>query len=166
MFKQISLIALLAASSPLLAQKSVAPAPAPAAQPQPQVPAPEAMIILIRATVVALSQANLTNNYSVLSGLGSPTFRAVNNPTRLQAAFTSFRENRIDMNPVVYVTPQLTTQPIIENGKLHLVGFFPSQPMRVNFDLLFEPSDGVWKIFGMSVNLAPTQVAQAATGSR
>ncbi len=166
MIRRIALIALLAISSPSIAQKAQPVSPPRAAQAQPQIPAAEALIILIRATVVALSQANLTNNYSVLSGLGSPSFRSVNTPQRLQAAFTSFRDNRIDMNPVVYVTPQLTAQPIISDGKMRLIGFFPSQPMRVNFDLQFEPSDGVWKVAGMSVNLANVQVAQAAPGSR
>jgi hypothetical protein len=166
MIRKAILFALLAISSPSIAQKSQAVSPPRTTPSQPQVPAAEAMIILIRATVVALSQANLTNNYSVMSGLGSPSFRTVNTPQRLQAAFASFRDNRIDMNPVVYVTPQLTAQPIVSDGKLRLIGFFPSQPMRVNFDLSFEPSDGVWKVAGMSVNLANAQIAQASTGSR
>jgi hypothetical protein len=163
MIRKIALLAVLAISSPLLAQKTQPVSPQRVSPAQPQVPAAEALIILIRATVVALSQANLTNNYSVMSGLGSPS---VNTPQRLQAAFASFRDNRIDMNPVVYVTPQLTAQPIVSDGKLRLIGFFPSQPMRVNFDLSFEPSDGVWKVAGMSVNLANAQIAQASTGSR
>ena len=31
----------------------------------PQLPPPEAMIVLIRSSIVALSHANLTNNYAV-----------------------------------------------------------------------------------------------------
>jgi hypothetical protein len=133
---------------------------APAAQPtpsQPQVPPPEAMIILIRSSIVALSQANLTNNYSVLSALGSPTFRQANNPARLQQIFAPFRTNNIDMNPVVFVTPQLKYQPAIQNGRLRLVGYFPTEPMQVNYDLQFEPSGGVWRLFGISVDLEATK---------
>ncbi len=164
MFKKIILIALLGFAAPVMAQQQAAPSAAPV-KAQPQIPPPEALIILIRSTVVALSHANLTNNYSVLSGLGSPSFQKANPPARLQTVFTAFRTNNIDMNPVVFVTPQLTSPPVIENGRLRLAGFFPSQPMRVNFDLQFEPTGGVWKLFAVSVNLA-AQTAALAPGSR
>lgn len=50
--------------------------------------------------------------------------------------------------------PQLTLLPQIEpNGMLHMAGFFPSVPMQVNFELLFEPVNRQWKIYGVSVNL-------------
>lgn len=164
MFKRLILIALLGISTPVLAQQPAVQPNAPVAA-KPQIPPPEALIILIRSTVVALSHANLTNNYSVLSGLGSPAFQKANPPTRLQTVFAAFRTNNIDMNPVVFVTPQLTSQPSIDNGRLRLVGFFPSQPMRVNFDLQFEPSGGMWKLFGVSVNLA-AQTAALAPATR
>jgi hypothetical protein len=118
-----------------------------------QMPPPEAMIIMIRSSLVALSQANTTNNYQVLSALGSNNFRQANPPARLAQLFAPFRNNNIDLAPVVFVTPQLSQQPKIEDGKLRLAGYFPTQPMRVNYDLVFEPAAGVWKLFGLSVNL-------------
>jgi hypothetical protein len=159
-------IACFGFTSPVIAQNKPAPAPTKVAvlgrnAPVPQVPPPEAMIVLIRSTVVALGHANMTNNYSVLNSLGSDTFRAANNPARLGQIFTSFRANNIDLNPVVYLTPQLTKAPAMEGGRLHLVGFFPSQPMQVNFDLMFEPSQGTWKLFGLGVNLSAVKQQQA-----
>jgi hypothetical protein len=159
--------------TPVSAQVQIAanmPRPAPpaavAAPAQPQVPSPEAMIILIRASLVALSQANLTNNYSVLNQLGSPTFKQANTPARLQQIFEPFRRNNIDMNPVVFVTPQLTAQPSMKDGRLRLVGNFPTAPMQVNYDLQFEPSGGVWRLFGISVDLAATQPQSAPQPAR
>jgi hypothetical protein len=134
--------------------------PRPAAQPQ--LPPPEAMIILIRSSLVALSHANLTNNYTVLNGLGSAAFRTANSPAQLSQRFSAFRDNRIDMNPVVFLTPQLTQQPSIVNGKMRLVGYFPSSPMQVNYDLTFEPDQGTWKLFGLAVDLAQTQATAPA----
>ncbi len=133
-----------------------------APQAQIQMPRPETMIIMIRSSLVALSQANITNNYSVLNQLGSGNFRKANPPARLAQLFNSFRTNKIDLAPVVFVTPQLSKQPAIVNGKLHLVGNFPTQPMRVDFDLKFEPSNGIWKLFGLSVDLNRVQPRQAA----
>jgi hypothetical protein len=148
----------LAAVAPRpLAPAVTAPFPA-----KPQVPSSEAMVILIRSSIVALSHANVTNNYSVLNALGSESFRAANPPARLAQLFAPFRTNNIDMNPVVYVTPQLIKAPAIENGRLHLIGLFPTQPMQVNYDLMFEPSRGSWKLFGLSVNLARTAAAATA----
>jgi hypothetical protein len=126
-------------------------------QQQIQMPAPEAMIIMIRASLVALSQANVTNNYSVLNALGSDNFRQANSPARLAALFAPFRTNNIDLAPVVFVTPQLSQQPKIVDGRLRLIGFFPTQPMQVNYDIQYEPSGGTWRLFGLSVNLNPAQ---------
>lgn len=154
--KNTCLIALCALgfAQPVLAQTgAAAPQPARAATAQPQLPPPEALIVMIRSSLVALSHANLTNNYEVLSQLGSTGFRKANPPLQLAAAFKSFRDNRIDMNPVVFVTPQLTHQPAIQNGRLRLIGIFPTQPMQVRYDLQFEPEGGIWKLFGMNVAL-------------
>jgi hypothetical protein len=166
----LAIAALGCVSSPALAQQKpvqVATASVKAAAPkpvaQPQLPPPEAMIILIRSSLVALSQANLTNNYTVLNNLGSQGFRAANSPIQLAQRFSAFRDNRIDMNPVVFLTPQLTQQPSIVNGKMRLVGFFPSSPMQVNYDLTFEPDQGTWKLFGIGVNLAQTQASAPAS---
>ena len=124
------------------------------------------MIIMIRASLVALSQANTTNNYSVLHDLGSPNFQSGNSVQRLQQIFAPFRTSSIDLAPVVYVTPQMSAAPTITNGRLRMVGFFPTQPMRVTYDLLFEPSGGLWKLFGISVNLVPASANAVAAPAR
>jgi hypothetical protein len=150
--------------TPVIAQTRTAavsprpPAPAALAVPaQPQVPTPEAMIVLIRSSIVALSHANLTNNYSVLNALGSPSFKQANPPAKLQQLFAPFRANNIDMNPVVFVTPQLKYQPAVQEGRLRLIGFFPTAPLQVNYDLQFEPSGGVWRLFGIAVDLSANE---------
>lgn len=135
--------------------------PAATAAPQPQLPPPEAQLIMIRSSLVALSQANQTGNYTVLNALGSDNFRINNSPARLSELFTSFRANAIDLAPVTYVNPILAQQPAIAGGKLRLVGYFPTQPMQVNFDLQYEPAGTGWKLFGIAVNLSKvTQTAQ------
>lgn len=157
--RMLLLPCLLAASPAFAADKKIAavsPAkPAPVAvKREAAMPPPEAMIILIRSHLVALSQANATNNYTVLSSLGSQDFRTANPPARLSQIFAGFRSNKIDLTPVTFVTPQLIQQPVMSGGRMRLVGYFPTQPMQVNFDLQFEPSAGTWKLFGLGVNLA------------
>lgn len=126
-----------------------------AAEPIPQIPSPEAMIVLIRSSLIALNQANITNNYTVLNGIGSPTFREANPPQRLAQTFAGCRAANIDLASVAYVTPQLNEQPRLSNGRMRLTGYFPTEPMRIDYDLQFEPSGGVWRLFSLGVNLVP-----------
>lgn len=112
------------------------------------------VLILIRSTLLALDQANKTGNYTVLRDLGAPAFQ-VNTDAKLADIFASQRSQGIDLNGVAVLEPQLTLLPQIEtNGMLHMAGFFPSVPMQVNFELLFAPAQGQWKVFGLAVNLA------------
>jgi len=39
---------------------------------------------------------------------------------------------------------------------LRLTGRFPTKPVRIDFDLLFENIGGQWRLFGISVQTPPT----------
>ena len=115
------------------------------------------VLILIRGTLLALDQANKTGNYTVLRDLGSPNFQA-NSAAQLGDIFANQRKQALDFGAVAVLEPQLTLLPQIEpSGMLHMAGFFPSVPLQVNFELLFEPANRQWKIFGVSVNLTSSE---------
>jgi hypothetical protein len=119
----------------------------------PDLPGEAQLIILIRTAIIALNQANKTNNYSVLHDLGSPNFQAANSPDRLRQLFSALRERDLDLGPIMVISPQLFREPSIDQrGRLRLTGFFPSQPEQVNFDLAFENVEGEWRLFGIGVN--------------
>ncbi len=141
-------------------------APQNAQQARIAMPPPETLIVMIRSSVVALGHANTTNNYTVLNQMGSANFRKNNSAQKLSKTFAPFRSNKIDLAPVVFLTPQLTQQPRLENGRLRLQGYFPSRPMQVNFDLMFEPSEGIWKLYGISVNLNRVPATAQAQAQR
>lgn len=112
------------------------------------------VIILIRSTLIGLDQANKTGNYTVLRDLGAPQFQA-NSAARLAEIFASQRRDNLDLSGVAALEPQLTLLPQIEpNGLMHMTGFFPSVPKQVNFELLYAPVNGQWKLFGISVGLS------------
>jgi hypothetical protein len=145
-------------------QRPAAPAAqrSPAQQAQPlQVPQAQTMLVLINTTLIAFNQANLTNVYHVFHGLGSDRFRATNSPDALSKSFAAFRQRNIDLSAVILTAPQLSRQPAIEQGRLHLAGFYPTNPTRVIFDMYFEPSQGRWKLAQFSVSLAPAPAAAA-----
>jgi hypothetical protein len=141
--------------------------PAPKQQPQQEPPAPKpaqidrnGVLILIRETLLALDQANKTGNYTVLRDLGAPDFQA-NSAARLAETFAQQRRDNVDLSGVAVIDPQLTLLPQIEgNGMMRMAGFFPSVPTQVNFELLYVPVGGRWRLFGLSVSFG--QAAPAA----
>ncbi|MBZ9852030.1 hypothetical protein LB565_29030 [Mesorhizobium sp. CA14] len=111
------------------------------------------VLILVRYALLAVDQANKTGNYTVLRDLGAPGLQA-STAAQLAEIFASQRKQGIDLAGVAVLEPQLTLLPQIEtNGMLHMAGFFPSVPFRLNFELLFAPADHQWKLFGISVDL-------------
>jgi len=112
------------------------------------------VLILVRSTILALDQANKTGNYTVLRDLGAPGFQQANTAARLGDIFAKQRADKLDLSGVAAIDPQLSLLPQIEsNGLMRMAGFFPSVPQQVNFELLFAPVEGQWRLFGLSVNL-------------
>lgn len=164
------LFAILIAAAPAVAAAEPAPQPraqsvvkplAAKAQAAPAIPSPETLVVLTRSAVLALHHANVTGNYTVLRDLGAPGFQSANSAARLSAAFTNLRDQRIDLSQVALLAPQLTQGPMITGqGMLGMAGYFAISPVQVNFQLLFQPSDGQWRLFGISVSAVQT----ASTG--
>lgn len=144
-------LGLMAMPDIALAQKPQARAPALAAQGN-VVPKTEALLMMIRTTLIALNHANRTGNYTVLRDLAAPSFQATNNPARLGQIFAKLRAKNLDLSPIVLVSPQLLAKPAITaQGMLHIRGLFPTRPLQINFELLFQPVAGHWRLFGLSV---------------
>ncbi|NJM35931.1 MAG: hypothetical protein HC850_15970 [Rhodomicrobium sp.] len=152
------------------AQKTTPITQAPVASPDVQAPVPSTQPIpdayklnlLIRSSIIALNQANQTGNYTVLQDLAAPSFRASNSSAKLMLIFANLRQRRLDLAPILFFTPKLVRQPMIDpNGILRLVGYFPTSPERVNFDLYFQLIEGDWRIFGIGVVTSPSDVTAA-----
>ena len=64
---------------------------------------------------------------------------------------------------VSVITPQLTEAPTLDQAKgmLHLKGYFPGQPVQINFEMLYQVVEGRWRLFGISVN--PSQTRPSAS---
>jgi hypothetical protein len=115
------------------------------------------VLILIRSTLLALDQANKTGNYTVLRDMSAPGFAANNSAARLGDIFAKLRNDNLDLSGVAVIDPQLSLLPQIEpSGMMHMAGFFPSVPAQVNFELMYAPVNGQWRLFGISVSLGQT----------
>jgi hypothetical protein len=102
--------------------------------------------MLIRTTLIALSQANQTGNYSVLRDLSTQQFQAMNTDARLAEIFAGLRQRNLDLSPVIFFDPKLLRAPAVQdNGILRLTGFLDTKPERVLFDMGFQSVEGQWK---------------------
>jgi hypothetical protein len=152
----ICVLGMVSLSTPLQAQTQERKPPT---APQPAQIDRNGVIILVRSTLLALDQANKTGNYTVLRDLGGPDFQA-NTAARLAEIFAQERRNNLDLSGVAVIEPQLTVLPQIEaNGMMRMSGFFPSVPSQVNFELVFEPAGGHWRLFGLSVSIGQAEPA-------
>ncbi len=141
---------------------SVAPVSAQTIQPtrpaatQPQirqaVPDNNTLARLVWSTMVALDNANRTDNYAVLYGLGSPDFQRRNSPDQLAQSFTALRQNRVDVGRAILTTPSYYIPPqILKDGSLRLRGGFDYRPSSLRFDLVFKNIGGGWSLSAISV---------------
>ncbi len=125
-----------------------------AAQAQNKVPSERALEVLVKTSLLTFNDANVTGNYTVLHQKLSKPFRQEFPPERLQEAFKEFREKNIDIELVAALKPAYEPAPSIDSeGKLVVKGYFPTEPIRVNFNLAFIPSDGEWKLIRLNVKL-------------
>jgi len=108
-------------------------------------------LYLIRSTLLTLNDANRSGNYTVLRDLAAPGFQSKNTPADLAHIFTNLRRLKVDLYGVALLAPELSSPPQIEGGMLRLTGHFPTQPLQIAFDLLFQDIGNQWKLFGISV---------------
>jgi hypothetical protein len=144
-------------SMPALAQDQ------PAAE-QTEPPPPAFSEMLIKNTLVALNQANLTGNYSVLRELGSPEFQADNSTAKLSEVFAQLRKQNIDMSGIVLLQPELSGVNRRDN-QLRLTGYFPSEPIRIMFDAAFIGIDGRMRLNGIAVRANAADAKPEQSGS-
>lgn len=140
------------------------PAPARAQQSASAIAVPQAEVLLvfIRSAMAALDHANKTGNYSVLRELGGPALQA-NSSAQLSNLFADLRNNQADLLATLVVTPQLTQAPAVSpQGHLQLAGVFPTRPHHIAFQIVYQPLNGQWRLYGLSVSLLPGQTVAAA----
>ncbi|HKF22162.1 MAG TPA: hypothetical protein VKE93_11370 [Candidatus Angelobacter sp.] len=123
----------------------------PATSPQPAIRQEQALY-LVRSTLLTLNDANHSGNYTVLRDLAAPDFQARNSSADLAQSFADLRRRNFDLFAAALIAPQFTAEPALDgSGKLRMAGFFPTRPLRINFDLKFQNVNGQWRLFAVAV---------------
>jgi hypothetical protein len=131
------------------AAEQATPAPTP---PRVLVPEADGLLILISNAMIALNQANLVDNYTVLRDLGAPAFQKANSPQKLASIFANMRERHLNLSPVLLYQPKLVQPAAIDDkGLLRLTGFYETEPFQIHFNLVFQAVAGFWRLMEISV---------------
>jgi hypothetical protein len=123
----------------------------------------EQIVMLVRTTLVALHQANLTGNYTVLRDLSAPDFQTRNSAADLARIFAAVRERRVDLAEAVLLDPHLGDLKITPDKQLHVAGWLATRPAPISYEMLFQSLGGVWRLYGIAVNPA-SQVGSNGPG--
>jgi len=125
-----------------------------AAQAQNKVPSERGLEALVKATLLTFNDANVTGNYEVFHAKLSKPFREQFPVERLARRFQEFSKKHVDFDIIAALKPAYDPAPKVDDeGKLLVKGHFPTEPLRVNFDLAFIPSDGEWKLISINVKI-------------
>jgi hypothetical protein len=123
-----------------------------AALAQNKVPSERVLEALVKVTMLSFNDANVTGNYTVFHAKASKPFRQQFSPEKLEETFRDFSRNDIDFDIIAADKPVYDPPPRVDkDGRLLVLGYFPTEPTRVVFDLEFIPSDGEWKLISINV---------------
>jgi hypothetical protein len=135
---------------------------------QSQAPDPQRniQVMFVKNVLTAVNHANLTGNYTVLRDLGGAAFREKNTAAQLATTFQRIRDLKTDLSPILVLDPQFTQAPAQDSsGRLLLFGTFPTRPLEVRFQLVFERINGAWVIDAVAVGLAESKQSDSSLGS-
>jgi len=124
----------------------------------PPLPGAEQLVSLVRNVLLAVNDANLTGNYTVLRDLSAPDSQGLNTPERLEESFASIRQQGTDFSIVAIATPRFVQLPTFTpQGYLRVNGEFISSP-RITFDIFLQHVEGRWRPYAIGVGVVPVPV--------
>src|SRR5205085_10990656 len=117
-------------------------------------PSPFVQGVLVKSILVTLSAAVAADNFTVLHAKISKPFREQSPPDKLRAVFKDLIDKHAVFDAVVAkpIVPDAEAK-IDENGVLRLKGHFETTPKQVKYQLGFIPSDGLWKLSGITIDI-------------
>lgn len=128
------------------------------AQPGPGIPRDDILDVMVRRTLLTFNDANVSGNYAVLSAHMHPEFRQQVPPARLAEIFKAFRDNKIDIAPLLAHKTVFTESPNIDsNGLLIAKGQMETRPWRTTFDLAWRRDGDRWWLWKINVRVRPPE---------
>jgi hypothetical protein len=138
-------------SPPLGGPVYINPAP-----PGPGIPRDDILDVMVRRVLLTFNDANISGNYDVLSAYMHPAFRKQVPPARLAEVFKAFRDNKIDIAPLLAHKTVFSEAPSVDsNGLLIAKGHLETRPWRTTFDLAWRRVGDRWLLWKINVRVRP-----------
>jgi hypothetical protein len=118
-------------------------------------PSPFVQEVLIKSILVTLNDAVASDNFTILHAkISKPPFRDQFPPDKLRTVFKDLVEKHAVFDAIV-ASPVVAEEEakIDEKGVLRLKGRFDTTPKKVKYQLGFIPSDGQWKLSGITIDI-------------
>jgi hypothetical protein len=117
-------------------------------------PSPFVQEVLVKSILVSLNDAVVSDNFTVFHARISKPFRDQFPPEKLRAIFKDLIDKHAVFDAVVAkpIVPDEDAR-IDEKGVLRLKGHFETTPKQVKYQLGFIPSDGQWKLSGVTIDI-------------
>jgi hypothetical protein len=119
-----------------------------------EMPSPFVQEVLVKSILVSLNDAVVSDNFTVFHARISKPFRDQFPPEKLRAIFKDLIDKHAVFDAVVAkpIVPDEDAR-IDEKGVLRLKGHFETTPKQVKYQLGFIPSDGQWKLSGVTIDI-------------
>ncbi|MBL8665457.1 MAG: hypothetical protein JNM29_21665 [Candidatus Odyssella sp.] len=128
------------------------------AQPGPGIPRDDILDVMVRRALLTFNDANISGNYNILSTFLHPDFRQQVPPARFAEIFKAFRDNKIDIAPLLAHKTVYSESPSIDaDGLLHAKGQLETRPWRTTFDLAWRRQGDRWWLWKINVRVRPPE---------
>ena len=117
-------------------------------------PNPFVQEVLVKSILVSLNDAVAADNFTVFHAKISKPFRDQFPPDKLKTIFKDLVDKHAVFDAVVAKPIVLDEDAKVDDkGVLRLKGHFETSPKQVKYQLAFIPSDGAWKLSGISIDI-------------
>ncbi len=123
-----------------------------------EIPSDERLQTLVKTTFLDFGDAVQSGDFLDFHKKAAPVWRDESSPQEMLEAFEVFVDQKEDYDFKRAVTPLDATfspAPSLEKFKgadaLLVKGYYPTKPLRANFELKYVMDDGIWKLIGINI---------------
>jgi hypothetical protein len=125
-------------------------------EPEAALPTPIDAVTLVRNSTADFARSVMAADFAGLHRAAAPELQQQFSAAQLTSQFQAFIDNRIDLTPLEAVPPNLSAEPAIDgDGILRLVGYYPAEGGKVDFDYRYVYRYTGWRLISIQVNAVP-----------
>ncbi len=124
-----------------------------------EIPKGDKLQTLVKTTFMDFGDAVQTEDFTDFYAKIAKVWRDETSPEELKEAFKVFIDDKENYNFKRAVAPldaTFTPEPVMQKSgpgfALVVRGYYPTKPLRANFEMKYVMDDGTWKLIGININ--------------